>query len=535
MSTQVSEAKMMVENLRVTELRFLLSAMGRSKGGRKTELILRITDLLHNDCRPDLLSNIRELYRLRCRDSRSYNRRSQLLHNDKEPFLDPESMLTPPTDCIDRLSQPHAVPAAEVQMMKLPFYHNLDTILPPTPLEAKNGDLLQVHRFALRLTKKQLEMLRAPQKSWQGLQGTQMVLRICYTESIGIEEDQYPANFSLSVNFSHCPIKLKYPCNKSGVEPRRPCEPINITPLVRMGSHLSNEIELTWGNFGKHYSVAVYLVGVFTAAELLKELQRTSVENVEHCRRRISEKLCCDSENEIATTKLQVSLICPLGKMRLSVPCRAVTCAHLQCFDAVFYLQMNEMKPTWTCPVCHKPAPFDQLRIDGLLSEVLQSSEKAVEEIEYLANGSWRSVTHVREREPSRAPDSSQQNRNKTSPAKLVTGAVGMQRDDVVDLTQGSSDEEDELTDETVTTQLRDSLEDPQCHHRRRTDKGERMRLRYCKSRGISRILSSQASRFLDRNLPWAKRAKLSRTPFNLILGHSVHGNYPGQQPGFNI
>lgn len=51
--------------------------------------------------------------------------------------------------------------------------------------------------------------------------------------------------------------------------------------------------------------------------------------------------------------------------MRLSVPCRAETCAHLQCFDAVFYLQMNEKKPTWMCPVCDKPAPYDQLIIDG--------------------------------------------------------------------------------------------------------------------------------------------------------------------------
>lgn len=54
-----------------------------------------------------------------------------------------------------------------------------------------------------------------------------------------------------------------------------------------------------------------------------------------------------------------------LVKMRLSVPCRAETCAHLQCFDAVFYLQMNEKKPTWMCPVCDKPAPYDQLIIDG--------------------------------------------------------------------------------------------------------------------------------------------------------------------------
>ena len=42
---------------------------------------------------------------------------------------------------------------------------------------------------------------------------------------------------------------------------------------------------------------------------------------------------------------LQVSLACPLGKMRMNIPCRSSTCDHLQTFDAALYLQMNEKKP----------------------------------------------------------------------------------------------------------------------------------------------------------------------------------------------
>lgn len=53
--------------------------------------------------------------------------------------------------------------------------------------------------------------------------------------------------------------------------------------------------------------------------------------------------------------------------MRLTVPCRAVTCSHLQCFDAALYLQMNEKKPTWICPVCDKKAAYESLIIDGLV------------------------------------------------------------------------------------------------------------------------------------------------------------------------
>lgn len=41
-----------------------------------------------------------------------------------------------------------------------------------------------------------------------------------------------------------------YPSNKPGVEPRRPCRPINITPWLHL-SNASNRVTITWGNFGK--------------------------------------------------------------------------------------------------------------------------------------------------------------------------------------------------------------------------------------------------------------------------------------------
>ena len=50
---------------------------------------------------------------------------------------------------------------------------------------------------------------------------------------------------------------------------------------------------------------------------------------------------------QVATTSQKVSVLCPLGKMRMKVPCRPVTCEHLQCFDANTFLQMNEKKSTW--------------------------------------------------------------------------------------------------------------------------------------------------------------------------------------------
>lgn len=44
--------------------------------------------------------------------------------------------------------------------------------------------------------------------------------------------------------------------------------------------------------------------------------------NRENYLKTVKEKLNEDADCEIATTMLRVSLICPLGKMRMTTPCR---------------------------------------------------------------------------------------------------------------------------------------------------------------------------------------------------------------------
>lgn len=55
-------------------------------------------------------------------------------------------------------------------------------------------------------------------------------------------------------------------------------------------------------------------------------------------------------------------------------PGRSTNCTHIQCFDVLLFLQMNERKPTWSCPVCDKKIPFPTLVVDGLFTEILSSS-----------------------------------------------------------------------------------------------------------------------------------------------------------------
>ncbi|KAJ8872185.1 hypothetical protein PR048_025787 [Dryococelus australis] len=85
----------------------------------------------------------------------------------------------------------------------------------------------------------------------------------------------------------------------------------------------------------------------------------------EVCGVAVKAKMSGESGAEIAATSLRVSLACPLGKTRMALPCRSTSCSHLQCFDASVFLNMNELRPTWQCPVCSQPCPYDTLVLDG--------------------------------------------------------------------------------------------------------------------------------------------------------------------------
>lgn len=83
-----------------------------------------------------------------------------------------------------------------------------------------------------------------------------------------------------------------------------------------------------------------------------------------------------DSDIEIEdlglmATRHRVSLICPITQSLISVPAKSSYCSHLNCFDLKAFLQMNERRLQWSCPICKKSASFDSLRVDERLQTIL--------------------------------------------------------------------------------------------------------------------------------------------------------------------
>ena len=161
----------------------------------------------------------------------------------------------------------------------------------------------------------------------------------------------------------------------------------------------------------------------------MDRLKKKGTREPDYTRNLIIQKLNND-DDDVATTSLKVSVTCPLGKMRMKVrtffvsskirteniirttmlrlekctseyqfiffyqvPCRPSSCSHLQCFDGSTFLQMNERKPTWNCPVCDRKALYDDLLIDGYYQDILDSKKTIDEENVILEkDGTWKPV-----------------------------------------------------------------------------------------------------------------------------------------------
>ena len=278
---------------------------------------------------------------------------------------------------------------ANVKLKTLPFYDIHGELLSPTSLLAQGSSRFQEAQFQFQLTPQQATDIASNRDIRMGSKLDylyQVQLRFCPLDSTAEQGDEFPPSICVQINSKMCQLPNPIPTNKPNVEPKRPPKPINITPLCKLSPILPNIVNVKWSSdYGKGWVVGIWLVEKMSSEDLLDRLKQKGTRNSEFTRDVIKKKLN-DDEDEIATTNLKVTVACPLGKMRMTIPCRPSTCDHLQCFDASLFLQMNERKPTWQCPVCDSPALYENLMVDGYFLDVIKAPELPVEENEIILN-----------------------------------------------------------------------------------------------------------------------------------------------------
>lgn len=202
-----------------------------------------------------------------------------------------------------------------------------------------------------------------------------ILLRFCH---INDPEDQFPVGCTILVNGAKI-IMTSQPNARPAY--------IDITKYVKLCPYLQNIITVQWTEHNKPYVINAIVTEKVGVDILIQRIKDRGLSDPEKTR-----QLIVDSDNEVATTNLQSSLNCPLGKMRMTMPCKSSQCQHIPCFDALCYLQMNERKESWICPICYKPAYYCDLMIDGFFMDILANSAQNVTEVTLNLDGSWSPV-----------------------------------------------------------------------------------------------------------------------------------------------
>ncbi|KAJ3386608.1 E3 SUMO-protein ligase pias1, partial [Chytriomyces hyalinus] len=83
--------------------------------------------------------------------------------------------------------------------------------------------------------------------------------------------------------------------------------------------------------------------------------------------RQVKQKLVKNGKGEVEHCNSTVSFQCPISLVRMSTPGRGKKCNHVQSFDLETFIQMNEKKDIWKCPVCARQIKCPDISIDALV------------------------------------------------------------------------------------------------------------------------------------------------------------------------
>ncbi|KAL1481525.1 hypothetical protein MTO96_034411 [Rhipicephalus appendiculatus] len=268
-----------------------------------------------------------------------------------------------------------------------------------------------------------------------------MHLRFCLLDKNSEQDDNYPFELAVKVNrdFIALPAPLSY--KVLGGPSERVHLPIDIASSCPLNPYAMNEVCVTWQPVSSaDYVVGLFLVKKLTAATILSRLQQLSATLTRVMIKRKAKRRATIGD-DVAITRFHVSLTCPLSLTRMKVPCRARSCKHLDCFDGSNYLQVNERRPKWACPVCGMRAPLSSLVVDQLFAHILANVPGDCDGVVLHADGSWTPSSQRDDVATTSATPSLSTARGSTPPSGFGRSCK-RPRIEVIDLTNSSSGDE---------------------------------------------------------------------------------------------
>jgi len=384
----------LVYDLRLNELQQILDALKQNKSGSKQSLRKRVLNLL--------TASTSKSKALKQKIVQVYNSRPQ-----QNQLLQPQAPVVQQPNFLQRLMrqarypihsqsyavptpnhiQPYEPPSPAIQFEPLPFFKTVQTLLMPMYCQTNIDSANFTGLFYLTD-----DVRHSIVKSWNIARQEYKIQIILRLLQVGLDEnvtERLPYNITVSVNDNPCKLPTLNIPTKAGITPWRCNVPIDITQQTDLRNCLQNTLKITWSDEPHEYMAGVYVAQKLTWNDLLVELKKRPVRPSNKTKELIKKSM--ENDADMGVDSMFATVKDPLTKLRMNLPARGVDCIHLQCFDAMQFLQMNEQKQTWSCPLCKKKIKFENIEVDEFFLNMLQSPDlsEECENVVLLKDGTW--------------------------------------------------------------------------------------------------------------------------------------------------
>lgn len=225
------------------------------------------------------------------------------------------------------------------------------------------------------------------------------------------------------------------------------CRPADLTSYIK-DINRQFTINIVYSDAAEPYIVYLYVVDARSPEEITKmivESQNFIPSAITKETIRAEYELNQDDDIVMATSS--ISLRCPLSYARMTYPVKSIQCDHIQCFDAISFLTMQERIPSWICPVCSTKINQQLLALSKYMQEILLSTSEDVDTVTLNPDGSWTAVVEGAEEsaKPKGEPYLSTA-ADVPAPSAEPVNTV----DDAIEIISLGSDTEDEQEEVTV-------------------------------------------------------------------------------------
>lgn len=229
------------------------------------------------------------------------------------------------------------------------------------------------------------------------------------------------------------------------------CRPADLTKYV---NNLRRQftVNVVYSDAMEPYILYMYIVHAHKPETLVEEIEKNGQHiPVDATKKTIQRDYELNQDDDIVMDTSSISLRCPLTYARMKHPMKSTTCDHVQCFDGLSFLTMQERIPSWICPVCSAQMDQNSLAVLDYMNDILQKTSEEVDTVMLNTDGSWAIQTETEgnaKNESSPAPKSPSAAASVPPPEQSVEPA-----NESIEVISLDSDSEDEAPPARPTTQ----------------------------------------------------------------------------------